>query len=141
MSKESIDINKLVKKAIRDFEDQISFYRLALNLTEDYQLSVNMNKDLATILITNLIKNAIVHNHSGASIDIIINKKSLVIKNSGSEVPLNESEIFRRFNKGKQSHASTGLGLAIAKAIAQLFNFTIRYHFDQKHTLTVEFDQ
>ena len=134
-----VNINELIHKATEDFTDQLSFSNLHLNITEKEQCIEKMNKDLAVILLMNLVKNAIVHNKPGGFINLIIDSDSLTVENSGIETPLKEEKIFDRFHSDGSSSTSTGLGLAIVKTISDLYNFKIFYRYEEKHIITVHF--
>ena len=101
-----------------------------------------MNAELASILVSNLIKNALVHNHAGGSILITLEKNGLSIENTGQTIPLNKQELFKRFYKQSSSSASTGLGLAIVKSITDYYNIHVVYDFrDSHHFFTVRFNE
>lgn len=134
-----VDINRLTQKIVSDFSDQAAFSDLRVTIIEKDNCVQNMNADLAGMLITNLIKNAVVHNKPGGFVDIIVHKNSLTVENSGVDKPLDEEKIFSRFHSGNPSAASTGLGLAIVKAITGLYHFRTSYRFDQKHIITIHF--
>lgn len=136
---ELVSINELVKKAGDDFSDQLAFSKINLELTEEANCSVMMNPDLAAILVNNLIKNAIVHNHPRGSIQILVKDAALIIKNTSETSELDQQALFTRFHKEKQSKTSTGLGLAIVKAIADLFHLTVTYSYDEVHIVEVRF--
>src|SRR5688572_28962825 len=134
------NFNELVKKQLADFEALAEHRGVTLHLEEKGTLQPKMNPDLASILVTNLLKNAITHNHSGGIVNVQVKSDSLTVENSGSETALNQEQIFSRFYKGDQSPNSTGLGLAIVKAIADLYDFRIEYGFKEgKHRFTVWF--
>lgn len=135
---EAVDMGALVQKAADDWAEQLVFYNIELKINAPETLIVNMNPDLAAILVNNLVKNSIVHNGKGGLVHIMVNKQLLVIENSGNKKPLDEKTLFTRFNAGT-SGTSTGLGLAIVKAIADLYHFSIRYTYAQKHTFTIYF--
>lgn len=135
----NVDLNALVKKTAKDLEDQLDFYQIELQIKEEEKVVLQMNTDLAAILVTNLVKNAIVHNHKKGFITIVIRKQALVIENSGSNKGLQPQNLFTRFNANASSKQSTGLGLAIVKAITDLYHFNIEYTYRQKHILTVTF--
>ncbi len=139
LSEEKINVNDLVKKIVGDFSDQLVYSKIDLKIDEQGLSTINMNPDLGIILISNLIKNAIVHNHPNGTIDIVIRTSSFSIQNTGVNTPLNEQDLFKRFDKKQQSENSTGLGLAIVKAIADLYKFKISYRFNNTHALTVDF--
>lgn len=137
----SVHVNELVKKIADDFSDQLLYSNLSLGIDNVEELYVSMNPDLAMILVTNLIKNAIVHNHDGGMIKIEIRKDLLRIENTSRSQELDQRKLFTRFNRQQQAESSTGLGLAIVKAIADLYSFDIVYDFSDKHVLTVSFPE
>ena len=139
LAAEEININLLVKKVVADFEDQLSYSQISLNIFEEQECKVTMNPDLAIIFITNLIKNAIVHNQPVGDIDIVIKLASLSISNTGKDTALDQQNLFVRFNKDNQSLSSTGLGLSIVKAIADLYHFNLSYYYNGKHVMAVNF--
>ena len=134
-----ININELIKKITADFFDQLTFSDLKLTITEKNPCIQKMNPDLATILIINLVKNAIIHNKPSGFITITIRSDSLMVENSGVEKPLDEEKIFNRFHSDQPSAVSTGLGLAIVKAIGDLYNFKTSYRYEQRHIVAVRF--
>ena len=90
-----------------------------------------MNESLAVALITNLLKNAFVHNVDGGHIRIEITGHSMTFRNSGAGRPLDATHIFERFYQGNKKEGSTGLGLAIADSICKLQHLTLRYYFEK----------
>ena len=90
-----------------------------------------MNESLAIALLTNLLKNAFVHNVDEGHIRIIITKHSITFRNSGKKQPLDETHIFERFYQGHKKEGSTGLGLAITDSICRLQQLNLRYYFEQ----------
>jgi signal transduction histidine kinase len=134
-----VDLNTITKKILADFSDQLTFSNLRLNLIEKRPCIQKMNPDLATILLINLVKNAIVHNTPGGHITIIIDNDSLKVENSGIDKPLDKEKIFSRFHADQSTQSSTGLGLAIVKAISDLYGFKTTYQFEQKHIIQISF--
>ena len=134
---ERVHIEVLVEKIAEDFSDQLKFSRISLKFDVVQPLVIKMNADLATILVTNLIKNSIVHNHPGGHINITIQETFLRIENSGKDGALDTGKIFLRFSK-QESTASTGLGLSIVKSIADLYGLSIRYEYSNKHIFILE---
>lgn len=134
------NLNGLVKNLLEDFQELAAHRNITLNLEENATLKPRMNPDLASILFTNLLKNAINHNQSGGFVNVIIQEKCFAIENASAGKPLNSEQIFSRFYKGEQNSQSTGLGLAIVKAIANLYDFRVEYSFQaEKHRFTVWF--
>ena len=135
---EEIDLNAVVKKGLRDFSDQADYKTIHLILEENGNVRANMNADLAHMLVINLLKNAIVHNHPGGEVQVVIEDHVLTVSNTGKMEALDEKKIFERFYKQGSNGSSTGLGLAIVKAIADLYGFEIAYSFDGRHKFKVE---
>jgi len=135
----SVNLNILTKKVITDFYDQLTFSDLHLDINEKDLCIQKMNPDLAGIVIMNLVKNAIVHNKTGGFINVILDKNSMIIENSGIDKALDKEKIFNRFHSGQSSAASTGLGLAIVKAVGDLYGFTTSYSYEQKHVIRIGF--
>ncbi|MGB8193451.1 MAG: HAMP domain-containing sensor histidine kinase [Chitinophagaceae bacterium] len=138
--KENINLNELVTKIVADFSDQLTFSQLTLDVDEQGIAIVQMNAELAAVMITNIIKNAIVHNHAGGSIKIVLQNHAIAIANTGKAGAMNERNLFTRFNTEERSNNSTGLGLAIVKAIIDLHSFKISYTYANTHILTISFD-
>lgn len=133
------DLNKLVKKLLDDFADLAAHREITLQLEEQGDLQPGMSPDLATILVTNLLKNAITHNYAGGVVNVQVNADSLTVENTGSSAALNQQQLFSRFYKGEQSPQGTGLGLAIVKAIADIYDFRVEYGFQEgRHRFTVK---
>ena len=134
---EKININQIARELSEEFADFAEYKDIAITVSEKGQLNAMMQKDLASVMLSNLIKNAIVHNHAAGTVAIEIGDQYLKISNSGSNVALDEKKIFRRFHKGAEDKNNTGLGLAIVKAIADRYGFQIEYSFDGKHCFEI----
>ncbi|RXG15040.1 signal transduction histidine kinase [Leeuwenhoekiella aestuarii] len=136
---EPIDFNVLAQECITDFKEIAIHKGIDLKLHATDGIQFKMNKDLARILLTNLIKNALVHGKPQNPVTLSIANKQLKVRNTGTASPLDAELIFARFKKIGATEKSTGLGLPIARAIAEKYNLTLRYTFDGEHTFTVQF--
>lgn len=134
-----VNLNRLVKKVVEDFSDQVSFNDLAMTVVENGNCTPRMNGDLASILVTNLVKNAIIHNHPKGAVTIRVDQYALRVENTGQPGPLDSEKIFHRFHSGQPSRTSSGLGLAIVRAIADLYKFRVEYRYEAKHIMIVDF--
>lgn len=134
---EIVSFNQLLTNMKEEFSDFASFKEIEIKLQENGQLNAKVEKDLAIILITNLMKNAIVHNHKGGAIHIEINGDYFQISNSGKGEMLDGEKVFNRFQKDSSDKNNTGLGLAIVKAIADLYGFRLEYSFNGLHSMRV----
>lgn len=128
-----VDMNAYTKEIMMFLPDLYEEKQLHYALNEQGECHVEMNKDLAQVLLNNLIKNAFVHTPDQGHIDINILPTSVEVINDGTE-PLDESEMYKRFYKGNTRHkGSTGLGLPIVKSICGLYGFELQYSYDGKH--------
>jgi signal transduction histidine kinase len=135
----AVDLNNLCLQVAEDFTDLAAYNEIKISIEEKSTCIQTLNEDLAAILLTNLIKNAIIHNHKGGFVSITIDSTHIQIENSGNAIRLDETNIFNRFQTGEPSPSNTGLGLAIAKAIAALYNFKISYSYSSNHIMRISF--
>lgn len=134
---ESVSLNKIFLDLKEEFSDFAEYKDITISILETGQLNGIMQKDLATILISNLMKNAIVHNHLSGTLDIEITNQYFLVSNTGSTISLDKNKIFKRFHKDSGEKNNTGLGLAIVKAIVDLYELSIDYSFDGRHHVKV----
>ncbi len=137
---EKVSVENMINDKLGIFEDMISFRKITVEKHINSSGSVKINAQLADILFSNLINNAIKHNINGGKIMFELNKNSAVISNSGIK-PLKDPEgMFERFSKESASSDSAGLGLAISKKICDANGFKITYKFtDNLHKITILF--
>ena len=121
-------------------EDLIVSKELKISAQYDEGVEIKMNPYLADVLFSNLIKNAIRHNVAGGKIIIESTARYLMISNTGTELKSNPEDIFKRFYKSSISKESLGLGLAIVQKICEVYDFKLKYSYqDLLHTMKVEF--
>ena len=130
INKENVSLNKIIDDSLNMFEEHIQAKRISVTKIIEGQVSININADLCLILINNLLQNAIRHNKQNGMIEIVLNEKQLIISNSGQDLPLDDTKLFERFQKNSSSDESLGLGLAIAKEIADASSFLLQYKFE-----------
>ncbi len=128
----------LTMTVAEEFADLATHRTLQLQVQVEHELTWRMDPGLARILVTNLVKNAIVHNVAGGGVLVQVHANGLRVTNSGSDTPLDAARIFDRFHKETLATQGTGLGLAIVKAITGLYGLKVAYHFDQAHVIHVE---
>ena len=137
IKKGPVSINDIFRYLLAEFKDLSEQKSLTYVLHEEQELQWTMNRDLAIVLISNLLKNAIVHNHQYGNITIHIDAQSFTIENSGESAALDEKELFERFKKQGKNKNSIGLGLAITKAIINTYSLKINYRFLTTHQFIV----
>jgi signal transduction histidine kinase len=139
--KEKIDLKDVIDLHLDNFNEIIESQNLTLTKDYQYSLYVMADQGLINIMLLNLLKNAIYHNHPSGKLHIICGPQSLVIKNTGKELGINPDDLFKRFAKSSYKPESLGLGLAIVKKICDYYQFQIQYTFEENyHVITILFE-
>jgi len=127
----------LAREVADEFSDLAAHRQVGIALEVEGDLALRMDPTLARILVTNLVKNAIVHNRAEGSVTVRVAPDRLIVRNTGADKPLDAARIFDRFHKETTADAGTGLGLAIAKAITEMHGLHIAYRYDGAHVVEV----
>lgn len=128
---ENIIFNDIIKELLLDYEDYIEHKEITTHVIEEEKFSANFDPDLAIILLSNLLKNAIRYNKVDGELEIEIKENLIIVKNTGLDAPLDQAKIFKRFYKQGTEQSSTGLGLSIIKTIIKQYpNWDIVYEYN-----------
>jgi signal transduction histidine kinase len=140
--KEELRLADLVEKHLEMFQELIELRGLQVEQSYDETVKVlTMDKGLADILVTNLLKNAIVHNEDGGRILCRVRGGMLELGNSGKALGFHKKELFRRFVRDTSKTGNFGLGLSLVKKICDHYGFEISYEYqDQMHFFRIIFD-
>ena len=131
-------MNDVLNHFLEDYKDVYEYRNIDVDMTEEGLFEVDMNEMLATMLVTNLLKNAFVHNTDGGKIKVSFSSDAMEFSNTGDDAPLDPQRIFERFYQGKKREGSTGLGLAIVHSICQQSGLQIKYEYrDGMHCFRV----
>lgn len=136
-----VNLNKLIEEQMNMLTEVFAGKEMdcRISMPED-PVTARMNETLASILVTNLVKNAFVHSPEGGKISVTLTENGLTVENTGT-APLDSGRIFERFHQGSKKEGSTGLGLAIAKTIADRNGMSLTYSFDGgSHRFLLEFN-
>lgn len=136
---ETVDLKKLVENKLLQFEDMIAFKNITVKANME-KAGIKMNLQLADILLSNIIGNAIRHNIHEGKIIIELKNNFLAISNSGNPLTTSPKKLFERFQKASSSGDSIGLGLSIVKQICDTYNFKINYSStNEMHSISIIF--
>ena len=117
--KNNVEVNftTLTKDLIEDYEEILEAEEIKLETNFKADFILDFNIDLARILISNLIRNAIKHNNEEKIIKIESDSNQFIISNTGKNATLDSNLIFNRFYKQGTSDGNNGLGLSIVDTI------------------------
>ena len=118
-----LELNGLLKQYLQDYEEVYDYRNIEVTIDEQDIFNVTINESLAVALLTNLLKNAFVHNIDGGHIRITVTKNSITFRNSGVKNPLDKEHIFERF----YSESGVGIGLSLTKSLVELHKGTILF--------------
>ena len=118
---EDVSVDEILDELLPDLMDIYEHKQVRLiRKREEQPFIIRCNHSLAQILVSNLVKNSLLHNREGGELQVLTTPTSLVIKNTG-DVPLDGEKLFRRFYHGMDGKKdSTGLGLAIALSLIHI---------------------
>ena len=133
-----VEVNKLLRQYLKDYKEVYQYREIITSVEEEGIFYLTINETLAVVLLTNLLKNAFVHNMDGGRIRIVITPHSVMFCNTGAAQPLDARRIFERFYQGKKKEGSTGLGLAIADTICKMQALRLCYEYKSgEHCFTL----
>lgn len=132
-----VDIAALVRDEVEIYGEIFEERNIECHINGAESLTVPINRTLAVTLVGNLVRNAYIHSPESSNIDITINYDKLEISNDG-DTPLDAEHLFDRFYRATKREGSTGLGLALVKAIADYYSLGVDYRFEEKkHIFTI----
>ena len=130
--------NHIVRRYLDDYCEVYEYRDIAVSVREEARLTFVLNETLAVTLVTNLLKNAFVHNTDGGRLVITLTADTFCISNTGVRHPLDHTKIFERFYKGSKQEGSTGLGLSIVAGICKLSGLEVHYEYrDEMHHFSI----
>ena len=137
ISEEIISFDTIFSRIIHDFSDFTGFQKIKITYHKEEDWVIRMNKNLAEMLVLNLVKNAVIHNQPCGEVIIRMESTCFTIENTSDKLMMPSDNLFKRFNKNSKSKGSTGLGLAIVKTITDLTGLSISYSYKSRHIFNV----
>lgn len=133
MDEHNIDWEKIVKDVINEQQDIIHFRNPIINVSRKGKFIKKGESLLLSLMLKNLLNNAIKYSPKKSNIDIVISDKTLCISNE-FEKPLDDAQFSRLgerfFRPAGQNESGSGLGISIVKRIAKIHDCDT--HFDMK---------
>jgi two-component system, OmpR family, sensor kinase len=124
---QTANIGDAVRQALADAFPLASAKHIDIGIERDMPAMVRGELFDLTMLIGNLIENAVRYTPEGGKIDIDINGATVVIRDSGPGIPQEVlPRVFERFYRhAAQETEGSGLGLSIVAALAQRYGVSI----------------
>jgi len=133
LNKERFDLSELVKKTLSSFENEFLSRKIALvtDLTEQY---LEADRDKIAQVMVNILSNALKYTPEGGKVEIASAGDEREVRVSVKDTGIGISQedlpyIFERFYRADKSRSratgGSGIGLAIAKSLAEAHGGTI----------------
>ncbi|MEG7966435.1 HAMP domain-containing sensor histidine kinase [Bacillus cereus group sp. Sample30] len=144
LHKSVVNMKALMEQIMIDFVPQLDDANMSFYIKSDEVLHVEVDVALIVRLFENVIGNSIMYGKDGKEIAIEISNKTMnveiEIKNFGQCIPdENLPYVFEKFYRGEKSRSShtggKGMGLAIARSIAELHKGDITVRSNEKETV------
>ena len=135
---ELVSFQNLTERILSDLQSIFTAMQIHVEMRSPSDFQHVMDPTLATMLLTNLLKNAFVHNRQGGRIVLESSADHFRISNTGTENALPTNQIFEPFYHSPDKPNSTGLGLPITKSICRQSGLYIKYEYlDAMHCFEV----
>ncbi|GAB3320759.1 HAMP domain-containing sensor histidine kinase [Larkinella ripae] len=128
---QTIDLTALLTGKLEDMDEVLTHKKIGVEVRNEKPFAVQLPVPLAESLVTNLVNNAIKHNHAEGRLELISEGDQLWLSNTGSPLTTDPERLFERFKKEGTGPDSVGLGLAIIKEICE--NYGLRVQYEEEH--------
>lgn len=114
------EFNRYIREKGEEYNEFFELKNITYTLKEDALFIHEIDEALLCILLNNIFSNAMRYtSKANGEIAVLIEENKICITNSYiGDIP--EGDLFNRFNRSSSREDSTGLGLSIVKAIADL---------------------
>jgi signal transduction histidine kinase len=127
LSRDLVSINSVIREELYRSELLKQKKNISIRFEPECDLTTYASDKVLSVLIGNLIRNAILYTDEG-SIEITINDRSVVISDSGQGIEKQKvKELFKPFVRGDNNNNSHGhgVGLTIVKRLSERFNWPV----------------
>ncbi len=120
-----IDVKEVVMERVRYMETLINFKNLHISSSLDHKV-IKMDKRKLTLIIDNLLTNAIKFSKKGGDIHVFLTEHYFSVKDNGLGISKEDQEnIFKRFKSSNSLHGGFGVGLDIVNQICKEYHIKI----------------
>lgn len=131
-----VDVGAVADEIIKSFNPRMKNLKFAKKISTLKKIKIN-REDFAQILSI-LLDNAV--KYAGTKVQLELSDHKLVVKNDGVKISADAlPHIFERFYQADKSSEGVGLGLSIAKAVADRNGWKLAAESDKLTTFTLSF--
>jgi len=143
---ENVYLNELILESLSRYSDKIQKRNITVVTNFNNDFYIQSDYYLVSIIISNLISNAVKYSKTEGLITIDLNankdKTNLIITDNGIGIPKdNLSKVFNSFYRSENSKnpeiKGTGLGLSIVKRLCDLLHIEIQITSEEKIGTTI----
>lgn len=134
---QGIDFMKLAEEILPELQIVYRSRQIKVEIRSEAPFVRLIDPTLARMMLTNLLKNAFLHNKIGGNLVVTSRHNDFTISNDGQQ-SLDANRIFEPFyreqsdkNHDNQEWTSTGIGLALVQTICKQSNLQINYCFEE----------
>lgn len=131
-ARDALNLSALLDQYLQDFAPFFTHKHLTCRVDIQPAIQLRMNRQLAGVLLTNLLKNAVRHSPTGGDVTIVLTTAMLTICNTGQPLPFAEDQLFGRFVKDPARPDSIGLGLALVRQICDRYQLPLTYRYNRE---------
>lgn len=136
---ELVEVSAIARGIVTNLKPMADMEAITITVSMNV-LTLQANKTLIEVLLTNLLHNAIRHTLHKGSVSVELNDRTFRIANTGNAIKLNVEKMFQRFSKESMSPNSSGLGLAIVRQICTTCGYDLQYDYSNTwHSFSVTF--
>ena len=136
---EKVLLNIIITDKCDEYAEMVTVMKLNVH-TDLQSVTLLFHNQLAEILVSNLLNNALRYNIIGGAIKITLKENVLTISNTSDSTSLDTSRLFKRFYRDSSVSEGTGLGLSIVKQICDMAGYTISYRYSAgMHEFVINF--
>jgi two-component system OmpR family sensor kinase len=126
---ETINVSDFMKERMLYFTVMAEHKRLAIEVTIDENVILEIDKNDLTRLVDNLITNAIKYNKQEGLLKLSLTQKSLSVTDTGVGIDKKDLDtIVCRFNRANKSEGGFGIGLDIVNQVVESYGFVLDIH-------------
>lgn len=125
--REPVDVVAVLHALVAEHESECREKEVDLSLVADKTSFAHGNVQALTIIMRNILSNAIQYSDKG-NIEVLLNAKNVVVEDAGPGIPSDmRGKVFERFYRGASSLDTTGngIGLSLVRELCNVYGWNI----------------